>query len=311
MNASIEELLRDGLLRFTADLHAPADLAGRAKRRRNHRRMLRTVTASGAAAAAVVAITVAAVGAGTARQSSRDHLPPARPSAAPLDIEYIRFTPSGKFNSQLTWAYGQRSRQRISSWTGQPIEDDGFTVLSFRHGLVHEIRSIVEYASKTWASGKVTTPQPLAPPNHACEHPAFSYPGGPQALPTWIRRLRYLVGCGELAIAGTGRIGGVKVIKVVQVGPTLKPGLWETIWVRQGSYVPVRVAGGDGQFSWRVDISWLRPTKANLALLTVPIPAGFRRTSFSDFPNAILPPTIVICHPEPSNPNVRICGTPS
>jgi hypothetical protein len=62
-------------------------------------------------------------------------------------------------------------------------------------------------------------------------------------------------------------------------------------------------AGNAGGW-WRADISWLRPTKANLALLRVPIPAGFRRADLGDFPNAIIPTAESTCH-EIGKPNLR------
>ena len=59
MNTDVEDLLRDGMERFTTGVHAPVGLAGRAGRlHRQHRRRLaaRATVACGAAVVAAIAV---------------------------------------------------------------------------------------------------------------------------------------------------------------------------------------------------------------------------------------------------------------
>ena len=54
MNTDVEDLLRDGMERFTTEVHAPVGLAGRAgrlHRQRRRRLVARATVACGAAAA--------------------------------------------------------------------------------------------------------------------------------------------------------------------------------------------------------------------------------------------------------------------
>src|SRR5450432_1548069 len=66
MNTDLEELLHDGMQRFTASIQAPAGLAHTADAARRRRRAARGAVAAGTAAvtaAAVIAVVAAATGA--------------------------------------------------------------------------------------------------------------------------------------------------------------------------------------------------------------------------------------------------------
>jgi len=289
MSADLDDLLRDGMLRFTADLHAPAELAVRARRRRTRQRTLRTVSASGAAAVAIIAITVAAVSAGNARRSNQAGLTPKAAPVARFDLEYVRLTGSGEVSSEQIWAYGPRSRALFSSATG-PIEDDGTTMLGSSRGLLHTIRTTVRYNTKLWARGSLNLPLFGLPAPTSCANPAVTIPGVGAALTRWISDLLELVACGDYAVSGTGRIDGVRVIKLVKTGSPPSPGSFATIYIEAASYVPVRMTGGRPATGWwRADLAWLRPTESNLALLNPTIPAGFRQVSLENIRNGIMP----------------------
>src|SRR6185312_3284059 len=58
MNTDVEELLRDGMERFTAEVRAPAALARTAARLRRRRRTARAAVAGGTAAVTAAAVTV-------------------------------------------------------------------------------------------------------------------------------------------------------------------------------------------------------------------------------------------------------------
>ncbi len=106
------------------------------------------------------------------------------------------------------------------------------------------------------------------------------------ALPT-ARALRSAISCGALTAAGRQRVDGIEAIEL-----TSRPNspISETIWVSPGTYLPVRVsvssALGFAGVRQTADITWLTSTAQNLATLTVPIPAGFRKVSI---PQAVVP----------------------
>ena len=75
MNTDVEELLRDGMERFTAGVRAPAGLAHTASRRRRRRLAVRAAVACGTAAVTAAAVVAVARGPVAARRG------PARPSA--------------------------------------------------------------------------------------------------------------------------------------------------------------------------------------------------------------------------------------
>ncbi len=118
-------------------------------------------------------------------------------------------------------------------------------------------------------------------------------------------QIRRLLHCDHVTIAGRQRIDGIAAIKIVlhvvrskhrictagsgSIGPTKSTfhcTAWTNIsrpggilWVASSDYLPVRFkptglpkASSIG----RMDFRWLPPTRANLARLQMPIPAGFR-----------------------------------
>ena len=79
--------------------------------------------------------------------------------------------------------------------------------------------------------------------------------------------------------------------------------------------VVIRSASGAPAVQQTADITWLPPTAQNLARLTVPIPAGFRKVSlsavaaptFKQISPALLPRPKAFC----LMPAVNACGNPS
>ena len=136
------------------------------------------------------------------------------------------------------------------------------------------------------------------------------------SLPSTVARsLRTAVSCGTLTVAGRQSVDGIEAIKL-----TSRPGSFisETIWVSPSTYLPVRVvvrsASGAPAVQQTADITWLSLTAQNLAKLTVPIPAGFRKVSlsavaaptFKQISPALLPRPKAFC----LMPAVNACGNP-
>ena len=314
MNTDVEILLREGMERFTADLRAPAGLTRWVVRRRRRRLALRATgglaTALTAGAVALVAVVVPRAGHGgtgsavlTADVVKR--VDSALTTADPGDIAQMTVTtqrpalPGGTATTTTSeeWSYGDQWRSLTNSSSGHPVDDEGFGP-SVGY-------TLVSYLKREWARmpglGYPAAPATPVPSAHGCEPviaalPTLLHPGLPMqpgiaglgfaaglfsaSSPpaTAARALHNAISCGTLTEAGRQNVDGIEAIKLTsRAGSPIS----ETIWVDPGTYLPVRVvirsAGGFPVTQQTADITWLPPTAQNLAKLTVPIPAGFRR----------------------------------
>jgi hypothetical protein len=181
------------------------------------------------------------------------------------------------------WSYGGQWRAVTYSPSGHLLYEEGYSTAS--------VYTVVNYRTRAWArqheSGR---PAALTPGGRGCGPVIAALPllfqpalpaGGPAAtwLPSTVAKdLRAAVSCGNLASAGTQRVDGIEAIKLSSSPDSMIP---ETIWVSPGTYLPVRVvirpSPGTPGPSQSANITWPKPTTQNLASLTVPIPAGFRR----------------------------------
>jgi hypothetical protein len=82
---------------------------------------------------------------------------------------------------------------------------------------------------------------------------------------------------GQWRIVGRTHLGGRPVIKLAETpsGP-IQPGP-ATLWVNSRTHLPVRMVAGAGTASAASYWYYLKPTAANLRLLSVPVPGGYRR----------------------------------
>jgi hypothetical protein len=330
MNTDVEDLLREGMERFTRDLRAPAGMTRRAARRRRWRLGLRSVAGVAALTAGAV-VAVAAVEVPGARHTGTEG--PAVPAAymlrrvdsalnaaEPGEIAQMTVTtrgaaiPGGKTITAEEWSYGDQWRSVRNTLAGHPLYDQGFRGSS--------VYTLVSYLTQTWARHhELGKPAPFAvsgpragpgypvpaPKAVSVGHPKpgpnvaigprgcvpgfaalpvlfrFGLPGAgfaAGALPTTVAKdLRTAVACGALAVAGgRKRVDGVEAIELTS---RRNSPISETIWVSPGTDLPVRVvvrsAPGTPDLRQTANITWLPPTAQNLAKLTVPIPAGFRR----------------------------------
>lgn len=298
MNTDVEDLLREGMERFTADLRAPAGLTCQIARRRRRRLALRSLTggvavlAAGAAALAVLALPGVN---GTGQQAADaayvvKNVSDALTTAAPGTIAQMTITTSGgpgQATSAEEWSNGEQWREVTYSSPGHPVYDEGYSTKSGY--------TLVSYPTKTWAVqaglGRPYAPASASLPavKHGCGQALGSFPvlfrlGLPgtstsvSSLPATIAtELRTAVSCGSLTVAGHQTIDGTDTIKLTSRTGSL---INETIWVSPSTYLPVRVttqsAAGYSPTQQTADFTWLPPTAQNQAKLTVPIPAGFR-----------------------------------
>ena len=161
MNTDIEDLLREGMERFTADLRAPAGLTYRIVRRRRRRLALRSMTggvavlAAGAAALAVIVLPRVN---GTGQQAVDaayvvKNVSNALTTAAPGTIAQMTITTSGGPNGTTTaeeWSNGSEWRSVTYSSPGHPAYDDGYGTASGY--------TLVSYLTRTWAREDGTRP---------------------------------------------------------------------------------------------------------------------------------------------------------
>jgi hypothetical protein len=327
MSTDVEDLLREGMERFTAELRAPAGLTCQITRRRRRRRLARRSLTGAAVAltAGGVALAVAVVPSQPRNgiELTADvvkHVNSALTAADPGDIAQMTVTTSsaaaygGKTAATAEeWSYGDQWRSVTYSSPGHPLYDEGATASSRS-----SVYTLVNYSTRTWTRqsglGRPAAPLPLSVSGNSGPHgcgPAvaalpllfrFGLPGiglPASTLPSTVARsLRTAVSCGTLTVAGRQRVDGVEAIEL-----TSRPDSFisETIWVSPSTYLPVRVVVRSGPgtpvIQQTADITWLPPTAQNLAKLTVPIPAGFRKVSFpavaaptfKQIPAALLP----------------------
>ncbi|HEY2638879.1 MAG TPA: hypothetical protein VGI66_03220, partial [Streptosporangiaceae bacterium] len=285
MNTDVEDLLREGMERFTADLRAPAGLTRLVTRRHRRRLVLRSMTAGVAAlAAGAVALAVAVVpvaghdginGPAVDAAYVVKHVTSALSAAEPGEIAQMTVTTSGPalpggtaaVTTAEEWSNGDQWRLVTFSSAGHPVYDEGFSTASGY--------TLVSYPARTWARqpglgrpampslGSLSGRRGCGPAVGAFPLPfRLGLPGtssSASSLPTTVATaLRTAVSCGTLAVAGRQRVDGIEAIEL-----TSRPGslISETIWVSPDTYLPVRVvvrsAPGTPVLQQTADFTWL------------------------------------------------------
>jgi hypothetical protein len=346
MSTDVEDLLREGMERFTADLRAPAGLACQIARRRRRRRLALCSVTGAAAALTAGAVALAVVVVPSQQRTGVEltadvvkRVSSALTAADPGDIAQMSVTtssasPYGDRTTTTTaeeWSYGDEWRSVMYSSPGHPLYDEGYTASAGS-----SVYTLVNYSTRSWTKrpglGRPAAAIPFStlPTARDCRPAIGAFPllyrfglpgmGLPvSSLPSTVARsLRTAVACGTLTVAGRQTVDGVEAIKLTsRAGSPIS----ETIWVSPGTYLPARVvvrsaagAAGAPAVQQTADITWLPPTAQNLARLTVPIPAGFRKVSlpavaaptFKQISPALLPRPKAFC----LMPAVNACGNP-
>jgi hypothetical protein len=306
MNTDVEDLLRQGMLRYTADLHAPAPARMvREAQHRRRRRLAQRTAAAGAALAACAAAVVAVVFVGLPGAQQKSVSPAqtidtayvtarvdsALSAAGPAEIAQMTVTssrPAGGTATTREWSYGDQWRSVVYSSAGQPVLDEGSASSTY---------TLVNYQARTWAR-QTGVGQTAPASSQGCAHavadisllfgPAAQLSAGTSSVSV-VQLLHTAVSCGTLAEAGQQRVDGIEAIKLTSGSGSL---ISETIWVNPATYLPVRVeigsAAGSSTIQRTADITWLKPTAQNQAVLTVSIPSGFRQVPFGP---TVMPPS--------------------
>lgn len=299
MSTDVEELIREGMERFTAGVTAPAGLAGTATRLRRRRRTARVVTACATAAvtaAAAVAVADAAARpaapAGQARPVAYV-LSRVRHALAAQHLVYRGRTIAAAGTASTTWVYGNRSRWVEYSPDGTPYSAEGTAVVGGKHLSVY-----VLYPDRRWTG----SPGWQAAPGSACSVTGALAMGGiPVPTDHWSSFISQTLACGAASVTGHVVAGGVPATKITgkPITVRLPPGEARAVhekWARASwamyvnpkTYLPIQItgstetfggSGGHTRYSTVTTVRWLPPTAGNIGKALVTVPAGFQRVS--------------------------------
>src|SRR5215469_9891516 len=279
MKADIEDLLRDGLDRLTADADLPPELATRAMRG-HHRRQLR-LRASALAGTALVTAAAAAIAVGSAAggvPNSENHASgPSQPTVRYQTVAYVeqhieralaglrgrimffsRHAKPGSFGGTApvihSWTYRNVTKTQRN---GPGVVTTERTVQRGKSTRV----LMVDYRAKTWSRDSYYS-APMTYARNVCVGPADDEPG--YNSPLWTQFVSSSLACGGFKIEGHATVGGNTEFKLVgtakDVDAKFVP---QILWVSARTYLPVRIV-----YPWGSDqISWLPATSANRALL--------------------------------------------
>jgi hypothetical protein len=310
MNTDLEDQLRLDMERAIGDVRVPRGLALRAERhRRKRQKTLRISTAAATATALIGAVAIAGV---TGTFDSAPSSPAARltayvinhvqralaPSAVSDLIGSVKETyppgttlepvPGGingraaSTSADSTWSVGYSvvwadqasGASKFTAYTsgGQPVFAAVIT-----HSKTGATETAVIYANSTWWTAPVRAVRAASPEGPGCVQGGVVYlrpgPGG-----GWPGFIRSQLACGAYTVVGHQVIRGIDAIKLA--GST--PGSI-TLWIDPATYRPIQMTDGPVQSAFQ----WVEATPANLAQLSVPVPAGFQQV-----------------HPPPANPGL-------
>jgi len=164
---------------------------------------------------------------------------------------------------------GAQTRQEGLTLAGKRVWEIGQT---FSSSATRQTTTFVNYDDRTWWRTVRHLPAAKSGPAvWTCGNAGSdSIVADPSAM---AGQLRTALSCGELKVVGSGTVGGVRAVKLSGV---FDSGATVTYWVNVTTYLPFRLTlSFNASHSVQEDLQWLPPTAANLAMLNVPIPAGF------------------------------------
>ena len=322
MSGEFEDLVRDSMSWFAADVQVPPQLVSRARQRLRRRRLAaRAAVAAATAAVSAAAVIVVTAGAGGVRPGPGGPAPtgPAQVSAYVLRraekavrtqrLIFEVITPQQVMTTQRRGKPPLKSfipRELVRTYQGWE-RDEVFATYLRGHGrpraahvdtgsgpprwtegtLSPFTETIVNYSSRTWYRGtQLVGRGATSYPGTACDLVRSMWdPLGAGELffrsPSFVASA---LACGGFSVAGHVQVDGTAAIKLTGT-PRLNV-VPITVYISPSTYLLIRTMIG----GLRQDYRWLAPTRANRALLTVPIPAGFRRTADSSEPQQCYTP---------------------
>jgi hypothetical protein len=317
MNGAVEDLLREGLDRLTADVPVPPGVTGKARAHLRRRKMaVRAALAGG-----TVAVTAAAVVAATVPGQIDPRPLQARTAAyvisrvenalATNKVVQIRTTFSAPFPSVEAWFHGNGFREIQSGYIKPALMPQspwaqgrvnwGVGTAMF-HG--KQIYVQIDYRRHEWYR---SPPLGFVPDGCTTRLDIVEF-NGPA---NWAPYLRQALSCGMFKVAGHAWVGGVRTIKLT--GSQSDPHFWGnwpgaaglgpmrvdvTFYVNPETYFPV-LAIWHNSSHWkngkimrgteRQEIGLLPSTPGNTVKAGVTIPAGFRKVRSHTFGGPVWP----------------------
>jgi hypothetical protein len=297
MNTELEQRLRADMEHATRDVRVPPGLALKAYRH-YHKRTITTRAVAAAGTAAVLtagALSVAEVtgafsqsaGGAQVRTTAYVISHVERALSAPDLPSMVAYTrtvyragvtlepvPGGVDGSggpaassrrgadyELLWAYHRSTNLSFFTASGQRVFDERITV-----GKKSLATTVVSYTSHTWWTAHSARPAVTGSASQGCL-PAgqIRLNGSANAWPDFIHSQ---LACGAYTVAGRQLLGGVEALKITAGSGRI------TLWVNPVTYLPMRLEQGG---LVQVNFQWLAPTRANLAMLNMPVPASFHQ----------------------------------
>jgi hypothetical protein len=321
MNTDVEELLRDGMERFTAGVQAPGGLAGAAARRHRRRTAVRAALVSSVATVSAVAAVIAMIAVADARASRAEAQTVAnltaqvRRAVANDNMVYVGHT-NDSFGPDVVWTYGNQSRW-TEYWPATDYRDrvvNGQRLWDFPpqdRGQAYSAEGTALVGGKLmgvyviYPDRKYSLSRRLPVQASACTTTGALELGGPAVVGVnWKSFIDEMLACGAASATARVRVDGTETTKITGKPVTVRlsrgyskvvHAKWVTVewalYVNPRTYLPVRVEGstrtyggwaGTSLASEVTNVRWLAPTKANVAKTLVTIPAGFHRVSPGD-----------------------------
>ncbi len=319
MNGAVEDLIREGLDRLTAEVQVPPGVAGRARAHLRRKKMaVRAALAAGAAAvtaAAVVAATVPGQGTGAGPARARtaafvltwvEHALAARNKVIQTETIF-----SAPYPPVMGWNYRSDMRLTQSGYIPPALVPG----MPWAQGRVHwgvgtttvhgrRIYAQIDYRHHEWANAGILG----FPPNACTVRLDIVEFNGPAHWPAYVRQA---LSCGLVKVAGHAQVNGAQTIKLT--GSMTDRHFWSqlphaegrgplrvdvTLYVSPKTYLPVLVIWSnrthyrDGRpldGTVRQDITALPATPGNIAKANVTVPAGFRKVPSNTFGGPVWP----------------------
>lgn len=282
MNVNVEDLLRDGMGRFTAGTRAPEGLAATAVRLHRRRVVVRFSAVGGGislAAAAAVFLATGATGATTATPTQARDIAYVTKRvesalASPNLVAVERTSMPG--GDMVTWTYGPRwnwvqyypATDYSWTWKGQrqwsfPLADRGKPASATGTALVNGVLvgAYVTYSDSRYSLSPLASPDSYLPTS-ACSTTARLEMGGmPVPGVSWSLFINTTLKCGTASVTGHVRINGHQTTQISgkPVTVRLSQGYakvveeryatvrW-TMYVNPKTYLPVRMYGSTETF---------------------------------------------------------------
>ncbi len=283
MSTDVEDLLREGMERFTEGVRAPAGLAYRASRQRRRRRIVRGAVLIGTAVATATAVAVAMTAAGTVAQPGSS-LAQARAAALVVSrvkhalaaenqvfvgrtVSFSGGTLSADNQPSVTWAYG--SHNRYEEFTGAACGHAAASGDCTQQGGSQRflaagtalVNGNLTGAYVTYYDHKYSLSAPYTSPPSACGKSALLMGGPPVPTARWAAFIKATLDCGAAAVTGHVWVNGVQTIRITGKPVTVRlsrgegnavhekyaRALW-TLYVNPSSYLPVRLVSATETF---------------------------------------------------------------